>query len=407
MKGYEQTCPKVEAIGQINFHGDGVFTPNNWYHNICHKNGKPYLEAIILLADIVSWYLPIYERDEVTGKTIGVRKKFKADKLQRNYDSFADHYGMTKDQARNALKHLERDGLIDLELRTVETSVQKLGNVLFIGVYPEKIKDYTFTLSPKEQTPVLTETDRGIDRKAEGSAQKQTALPTEAQTNTDQSTDLSTDQSTKNIRADEFFAIAPSSQIQENSFPAQTENPRIEETPTPPTPSSPSAPENIGKAIAPSVATSKQAEAYMQFEQRFSQPKPQNRHVPKLLVEAGYAEWHNGKHPNDWRKSLIDVCIQRKKKRGDEATVGAATDFIFNVMKDCISLGFWGKFQELVDQALKLEAVEAIAAQQKQIEDQRFEQQPVESNAPTMTLELRKQYAAELRRKANNMRLIA
>lgn len=211
----------------------------------------------------------------------------------------------------------------------------------------------------------------------------------------------------KNIRADEFFAIAPSSQIQENSFRAQTENPRIQETPNPQSPLSPSAPENLGKAIAPTVAISKQAEAYMQFEQRFSQPKPQNRHAPKLLVEAGYAEWHNGKHPNDWRKSLIDVCIQRKKKRGDEATVGAATDFIFNVMKDCIALGFWGKFQELVDQALKLEAAEAIAAQQKQIEDQRFEQQPSESNAPAMTPELRKQYAAELRRKANNMRLIA
>lgn len=197
------------------------------------------------------------------------------------------------------------------------------------------------------------------------------------------------------IRADENLLKVPSSQIQENSFHAQTENPRIQETPNPQSPLSPSAPENLGKAIAPTVATSKQAEAYMQFEQRFSQPKPQNRHAPKLLVEAGYAEWHNGKHPNDWRKSLIDVCIQRKKKRGDEATVGAATDFIFNVMKDCIALGFWGKFQELVDQALKLEASEAIAAQQRQVEQQRFEQ-PQEDNSERVNVN---EVLAELKRK--------
>ena len=199
----------------------------------------------------------------------------------------------------------------------------------------------------------------------------------------------------KNKRADEFFTIAPSSQIQENSFPAQTENPRIQETPNPQSPLSPSAPENIGKAIAPTAATSRQAEVYMQFERRFSQPRPQNRYAPKLLVEAGYAEWHNGKHPNDWRKSLIDVCIQRKKKRGDEATVGAATDFIFNVMKDCIALGFWGKFQELVDQALKLEAAEAIAAQQRQAEQQRFEQPPEDDGERVDIDKIR----AELKRK--------
>lgn len=195
--------------------------------------------------------------------------------------------------------------------------------------------------------------------------------------------------------ADEFFTIAPSSQIQENSFPAQTENPRIQETPNPQSPLSPSAPENIGKAIAPSAAVSKQAERYIQFEKRFSQQKPQNRHAPQSVIDAGYAEWHNGKHPNDWRKSLIDVCIQRKKKRGDVATVGAATDFIFNTIKDCVALGFWGKFQELVDQALVLESQEAIAAQQRQAEQQRFEQPPEDDGERVDIDKIR----AELKRK--------
>jgi hypothetical protein len=178
---------------------------------------------------------------------------------------------------------------------------------------------------------------------------------------------------------DEFFANSFPTQNQENPFPVKI-TPRIEETPNPKSPLSPLPPENLGKAIAPSPAVSKQAEVYKSFEQRFSQPKAQNRHAPRALIDAGYAEWHNGKHPNDWRKSLIDVCIQRKKKRGGETTVGAATDFIFNVMKDCIALSFWGKFQELVDQALKLEAAEAIATQQRQAEQQRF-QQPAEDES--------------------------
>lgn len=49
-------------------------------------------------------------------------------------------------------------------------------------------------------------------------------------------------------RADDFFAIAPSSQDQEDIFPVET-TPRIQEAPTPPTPASPSAPEISPKRV--------------------------------------------------------------------------------------------------------------------------------------------------------------
>ena len=74
-------------------------------------------------------------------------------------------------------------------------------------------------------------------------------------------------------------------------------------------------------------------------------------------------------------------------------------------MKDCIALGFWGKFQELVDQALKLEASEAIATQQQQIEQQRFPEP--EEPASTMTLERRKQYAAEIKQRQALKKFVA
>jgi DNA-binding Lrp family transcriptional regulator len=165
----------------------------------------------------------------------------------------------------------------------------------------------------------------------------------------------------------------------------------LEDQETPPPTPAPLSPENSSKAIA----ISKQAERYQQFEARFTKTKPINRHVPIAFIDAGYAEWHNGAHPLDWRKSLIEVCIQRKKKRGDESTVGAATDFIANIIGDCTKLGMWTKFQNLVDAALKLEQSQ-----------QRSQQQPApiavqepEIIAPMPSMA--REYAAKLARKAS------
>ena len=263
MKGYKQTCHEVDLIGQINFHGDGVFTPNNWYHNIRRDNGKTYIEAVVLLGDIVSWYLPIYERDEVTGKTVAIRKKFKADKLQRTYDSFAEHYGMTKDQARNALRKLSDMNLIDLDFRTVDTGSQKLGNVLFVGVNPDRIREITFTLCPQKPIGAIgTETDSYAFRNRQLSAQKPIAMPSETETNTDLSTDLSTDQSTKKEKEIlEPLSFSPSgrdpdSDQSENPSHAQNSDPNIQDPQTP-KPLSPAAPENIGKPVKRSPSTEK------------------------------------------------------------------------------------------------------------------------------------------------------
>jgi hypothetical protein len=83
MGEYDKLTPAVKAMAKINISGDII--PKIWYKKLKYPSGKPYLIAIIILSDIVYWYRPTEIRDENTGSIIGYKKKFKADKLQRNY----------------------------------------------------------------------------------------------------------------------------------------------------------------------------------------------------------------------------------------------------------------------------------------------------------------------------------
>ena len=42
-----------------------------WLKNILTEKGKPYLLAIMILADLVYWYRPSEIRDEGTGEVVG------------------------------------------------------------------------------------------------------------------------------------------------------------------------------------------------------------------------------------------------------------------------------------------------------------------------------------------------
>lgn len=134
----------VEQIGKINFEGNII--PANWYKHITFSSGKPNLNAIIILAEIVYWYRPTIIRDQATGEIKGYKTKFNADKLQRSYQSFADQFGISKRQAQDAIKLLRDLGLITLEFRTITmpTSGLKLTNVMFIEPVPERIEEITY-----------------------------------------------------------------------------------------------------------------------------------------------------------------------------------------------------------------------------------------------------------------------
>ena len=121
----------VDEVGMINI--DGNVIPHAWYSHFKLPSGKPDLNAMIILSEIVYWYRPTTVRDEATGSVTGVKKKFKADLLQRSYDSFANQFGLTKRQVKEAMDRLCDSRVIWREFRTINTNI-KITNVLFIGI---------------------------------------------------------------------------------------------------------------------------------------------------------------------------------------------------------------------------------------------------------------------------------
>jgi hypothetical protein len=135
--------PEVSEIGEMHLEGNVV--PHMWYQHIKFDNGKVDLISITILSDIVYWYRPTYERDENTGRVLSIRKKFKADALQKSKKALADQFGLTERQVKDSLLRLESMGLIVRDYRTLTTADgMKINNVLFIKVVPEKIKKITF-----------------------------------------------------------------------------------------------------------------------------------------------------------------------------------------------------------------------------------------------------------------------
>ena len=160
--------PIVDKVGEINFSGNII--PQAWYSTVKRETGKPYLTAIIILADIVYWYRPTEVRDEQTGQIIEFQKKFKNDKLQRSYQQIADMFGISKKEATNAVVFLEKLGVLKREFRTISVNGIVANNVLFIDLIPEKLKEITFPYHTKD-TPITFSGERSTENKRELSAQ--------------------------------------------------------------------------------------------------------------------------------------------------------------------------------------------------------------------------------------------
>jgi DNA-binding transcriptional MocR family regulator len=133
-----------------------------WFHTIVYK-GRPNLLAINILADVVYWYRPTYERDEDTGRVTSIHKKFRADKLQKSYSTWAAQFGVSRDRVKNACDLLVALGLITREFRDVIENGNTFRNRMYIEPVAEKIEkisaEYTGVgyksapTSPKKVTP--------------------------------------------------------------------------------------------------------------------------------------------------------------------------------------------------------------------------------------------------------------
>ncbi len=151
MGGLSSGNETVDAMGEINITGNVI--PLSWHKTIVRENGKPYLLAITLLADIVYWYRPVEVRDEATGNIIGWRKKFRSDYLQKTYEQYSEFYGESKRSIKSALDRLEEIGVIKKILRHVSlANGTTVPNVMYIALNAERLKQITFLSEPGDGT---------------------------------------------------------------------------------------------------------------------------------------------------------------------------------------------------------------------------------------------------------------
>ena len=132
----------VDRLSRMNITGNVI--PAAWYQTIRKPTGKPYLNAIVILSDIVYWYRAAEVRDEGSGQLLGYRKRFKADLLQRSYQQMADQFGITKRDATNAVVELERLGVVRRVFRTMIVGGQTVPNILFLELDAEVLERLTF-----------------------------------------------------------------------------------------------------------------------------------------------------------------------------------------------------------------------------------------------------------------------
>ena len=139
---FETGNPAVDRMSRLQITGNVV--PVAWFKTIRKETGNPNLTAIMILADIVYWYRPVEVRDEVTGQLIGLKKRFSADLLQRNYQQMADQFGLTKRDATNAVVELEKLGVIRRVFRTIERGGHLVSNVLFLDLDVDVLERLTY-----------------------------------------------------------------------------------------------------------------------------------------------------------------------------------------------------------------------------------------------------------------------
>ncbi len=133
----------VDAMGAVNITGNII--PAVWHRTVTKENGKPYLLAIAILADIVYWYRPSEVRDQGTGQILGWKKKFSEDILRQSYQYYADLFGESKKTVKTAMDRLEKLQVIRREFRTVSYGEGLVcNNVMYVELRPDMLYRLTF-----------------------------------------------------------------------------------------------------------------------------------------------------------------------------------------------------------------------------------------------------------------------
>jgi len=223
----------------------GNTVPLSWYRYIKTQNGTVNHVAITLLADIVFWYRPVEERNPETGEAIGYRQKFKADKLQKNYQSYVDLFGFTKIQVKRAFDDLIRLKLVKREFKTIETNEGlKLSNVMFIEPIIDNVLKITYDQRKSKKTPSLSQDNHLSTSKSlppnpevntsllQSNHPPTSKLPSpspEVKTNTENTTEITTKNTTeKNNSLNNSFIKNKKENINNNLYSSKHSNKRSE-----------------------------------------------------------------------------------------------------------------------------------------------------------------------------------
>lgn len=183
----------VDAIGQMDFSGSLI--PHSWLHSITLDSGRPDINAIFVLAEIVYWYRPTVSINE-QGRTVW-KKKFWKDYLQKSIRELAVKLNLSYDQVKLALVRLEKRGLIVKHIRTEIINGRKYGNVLYIEPVPEKLHELMKVCencpdATDKCNPVCTDTGGCVNENLRVSIQMPEAQGAEPRTNTKSTTEITT-----------------------------------------------------------------------------------------------------------------------------------------------------------------------------------------------------------------------
>lgn len=142
-----------------NLHLEGNIIPHAWYKKISFKNGKPYLNACVILSEILYWYRPVILKDE--RGNIVLKKKYRSDLLQKSYEEFENLIGLSKTQCRDALVHLEELNLVKRVFRNLNIDGRIINDVMYIQIFPDEIKELTH-IPTSQSTPPFDRNEGGL-----------------------------------------------------------------------------------------------------------------------------------------------------------------------------------------------------------------------------------------------------
>lgn len=213
----------VLQIGQMNFRGNVI--DHGWFKTLTLDNGKPNMVAISILGEVVYWYKPTEVRDEHSNN-VRYKQKFKADTLQKSYQQFADSFGFTKRQVKDACDYLKDRRLVRIEFRTVFVNGTRCNNVMFIEPIPEEIQKISI-LYWENGTPPTLERKRVLQQNVPPSYDKTEDPPTfKRKTNTE----ITTKNTTENVSSSSIFSFYENNFGILNSFIAENISQWINDT---------------------------------------------------------------------------------------------------------------------------------------------------------------------------------